>query len=416
MFGTLVCKGQPVGPGDLLPDITLKNIFNDSKGSIRLSDLKGKLVIFDFWSIHCGGCIASFARLDSLQKKFHDRMQILFINEESKEETSNFFAQRKKLCLPGAPFITADSFLNKLFPHQGVPYSVWIDSTGKFLYSTQGYNTADWSVSKYFAGGKPNVTAVPKKEYIHGFIAEKWQSSTLYGSYITRYIPGINLETSDDIKGCLQLIRSNASVIELYKTAFSEYTRYDFDRPGRLQLNLKNTFPYVRPNSSDANFNYWLEHYCYNYHLLWPEQKKEQFYKTMQLDLRRYFGLAGKVASKKVNCLSLVRTTKQDRLKTKGGKPFINLYVVTDEIYPGPIRKVVNQPFKKFAERLEVVTEFIFKKPFIDETDYHGNIDFEIDGELWDNITLPKLKEYLKKYGLDLIEKPCVLPVLLISE
>jgi hypothetical protein len=137
----------------------------------------------------------------------------------------------------------------------------------------------------------------------------------------------------------------------------------------------------------------------------------------MQSDLERYFGLHGEVVQKTVNCLTLVRTTKEDKLKTKGGAPFINFYVVSDEmVYPGRVRRVVNQPFEVFAGRLETLVEYIYKKPFIDQTNYKGNIDFEIDGKLWDNITLQQLKQYLRKYGLDLIEKPCTLPVLVISE
>jgi thiol-disulfide isomerase/thioredoxin len=371
----------------------------------------------DFWSIHCGGCIASFARLDSLQKKFADKMQLLFVNEESKQETSEFFARRRKLCLPHAPFVTTDSLLNGMFPHQGVPYSVWIDTSGRVIYTTQGYNTADWSVSKYLAGDKPGVTAVAPKKYVPSFIGEEWKKSMTYYSYITHVIPGILLEANEDIPGYLQLSDRYTSAVQLLKEAYAEQSKYNFDRPGRLELRIKNLFPYVRPDLSDSNYNFWLQNYCYNYHLFWPEEKKDEFYKVMQSDLEKYFGLHGEVVQKTVNCLTLVRTTKEDKLKTKGGTPFINFYVVSDEmVYPGRVRRVVNQPFEVFAGRLETLAEYIYKKPFVDQTNYKGNIDFEIDGRLWDSITLPQLKQYLRKYGLDLIEKPCLLPVLVISE
>jgi thiol-disulfide isomerase/thioredoxin len=51
---------QPLAVGDSIPyDLVLKNVYNYQGSSIRLSDLKGKLVILDFWNTGCAGCITS---------------------------------------------------------------------------------------------------------------------------------------------------------------------------------------------------------------------------------------------------------------------------------------------------------------------------------------------------------------------
>jgi thiol-disulfide isomerase/thioredoxin len=34
----------------------------------------GKLMILDFWATWCGACISKFPKLDSLQKKYADKL------------------------------------------------------------------------------------------------------------------------------------------------------------------------------------------------------------------------------------------------------------------------------------------------------------------------------------------------------
>jgi len=52
--------------GDTVPDITIANVYNYRSSTIRLSDLKGKLVILDFWSTWCTNlycCIPGIAKV-----------------------------------------------------------------------------------------------------------------------------------------------------------------------------------------------------------------------------------------------------------------------------------------------------------------------------------------------------------------
>src|SRR6185312_10987349 len=68
---------KPLSIGDTVPDITLTNVYNYPSSTIKLSDLKGKLVILDFWSTWCGSCIEAMPESEKLQNGFGNKIQII---------------------------------------------------------------------------------------------------------------------------------------------------------------------------------------------------------------------------------------------------------------------------------------------------------------------------------------------------
>ena len=122
------CTGQGLKVGDVLPVTKFENVLNVAGNSLDLGKTRSILTILEFWETNCSGCFKGFSKIDSLQGKFRGEVQFIMVNQRSMDSTERFFQKRSKLKKPDVPFVTADIELNILFPHNGVPYCVWLDS------------------------------------------------------------------------------------------------------------------------------------------------------------------------------------------------------------------------------------------------------------------------------------------------
>lgn len=130
---------QPLTVGDRLPDLPVKNIINYEDCAVSLSSFGNKILILDFWNIHCTSCIRMFPLEDSLQAMFPNDVQFILITRDSKERVSGFLSKynsshKKPLALP---VVFDDSAFRKLFRFFYIPHYVWIAPNGTILAQTE---------------------------------------------------------------------------------------------------------------------------------------------------------------------------------------------------------------------------------------------------------------------------------------
>ncbi|MEO9070120.1 MAG: TlpA disulfide reductase family protein, partial [Ginsengibacter sp.] len=133
-----VSAGQKIKPltiGDTVPDITISNVYNYPSSTIRFSDLKGKLVILDFWATWCGSCIETFPEMAKLKKEFGDKIQIVMVNgyyPDTIQKVKAFFKKREERTGLSfqLTFALQDSILRDMFPYKQIPHDVWINKKG----------------------------------------------------------------------------------------------------------------------------------------------------------------------------------------------------------------------------------------------------------------------------------------------
>src|SRR5688572_4981468 len=82
---------KPLSIGDTMPNLLIENISNYKSNKVHFEEFKGKLVIIDFWFGACPKCILAFPKLEELQKKFKDKIQVIMVNFETQQKIDETF-------------------------------------------------------------------------------------------------------------------------------------------------------------------------------------------------------------------------------------------------------------------------------------------------------------------------------------
>lgn len=408
---------RPLDIGDKVPDIEIENVINYSKNRFDLNEFGDKNIILDFWGPSCLDCLRSFSKLDSLQKEFSNELQIIMVNIESSDSTTRFFKKKKKLQQPAIPFATTDILLNQLFPHTGVPFVVWIDKNRAIRYITNGKYVGKENIEKFIAGRTLSLPRAAEHIYTQTLFDDKWSNRIQTYSYIAKCDGLLHAIGSADAKRKQVIATGCVSISRLYQIAIDGVTnsRYELYRPGRIIVETKDSIRHFKP--TNQSFKEWRELYAYDYQSYCNIEDTSRRYIKMKNELDGYFGIEASIEKRPVKCLTLVRTSEEDKLVSKGGKPADNFYTTgLRAIKIDSIRYIRNKPFHEFSSRLGGLIEYNYKKPFADMAGYTGNIDILFNGKTLDEFDPDEIKRELKKYNLDLVEREIFMDVLVLKD
>src|SRR6266481_1352867 len=118
--------------GHPAPDFELKVLGSRGK-TMKLSDLKGKAVLIDFWATYCGPCKVEMPWIAGLQKKYGpEGFQAIGISmDDAGEKTVSEFA--KKLGVNYPILIGTEKVADLYGGLEGLPVSFFVDRTGKVV-------------------------------------------------------------------------------------------------------------------------------------------------------------------------------------------------------------------------------------------------------------------------------------------
>jgi peroxiredoxin len=125
-----------LAPGIKAPAFTLSLYKDGSK--LSLNDLKGQVVLIDFWIKNCGPCIQSVPHLNQLQKKFKEKpFTLLSVNLYDSKEAVRWFCDKHSTAYT---VLLNGKAVAEQYGVTGFPCFFVIDKTGIIIHAQTGYD------------------------------------------------------------------------------------------------------------------------------------------------------------------------------------------------------------------------------------------------------------------------------------
>lgn len=123
-----------IAPGKVAPDFEEMKL--DGKTTMKLSDLRGKIVLLDFWASWCGPCRKENPNVVRLYEKYkNDGFTVMSVSLDKDKNAWEAAIQKDNLTWPNhvSDLKQWQSKVGQLYQVKGIPFTALLDKEGKII-------------------------------------------------------------------------------------------------------------------------------------------------------------------------------------------------------------------------------------------------------------------------------------------
>lgn len=325
---------KPLTIGDTVPDITITNVYNYPASTIKLANLKNKLVILDFMNTYCVSCISVLPKFDSLQHHYADKLQIFIVTSEDDGRVEQFLKTNPVLKNVSIPVVAGDTILKTLFPYYYVSHEAWIHK-GVVTAITASEYVTEQNIAQVLSGEAPGWKVkkdIGDYDYMASFMVlnapaadYSVNANGVFQSALIPYLNGVAtrfIRQTDSLNKVIKIKAVNYSIAGLYRRILTDGIRFpvshiflDTDDPDFFVYRNKNIYRTV-----------WQEKNTYCYEATFPMTSSEEIIRQkVVLDLDTYLGVKGSLENRKTACFMLKWDTAPVSQKNNARKDYATL-------------------------------------------------------------------------------------------
>ena len=175
-----------------VPAFTVTDI--DGK-TVSLADLKGKVLLVNFWATWCPPCRAEIPDLVKLQDKYRDKLVVLGISEDEVEPAQvKAFATQQKM---NYPIVMANAELRQIFKGvAALPTTFVLDTEGTIQMRHVGMLDPERTEieTRYLSGGLVNAKVERVEDETKALLTKAAQAKEIPGVDLTKLTPAQRTE------------------------------------------------------------------------------------------------------------------------------------------------------------------------------------------------------------------------------
>jgi thiol-disulfide isomerase/thioredoxin len=117
------------------PDFTLKN---RAGGNVRLADLRGEVVMINFWASWCGPCRQEMPLIEDIYKRYKDLgFTVLGVNVDNDPKLADKLLKDITVSFP--VLLDSENKLSEIYKVDAMPSTVMVDRNGNMRFLHRGY-------------------------------------------------------------------------------------------------------------------------------------------------------------------------------------------------------------------------------------------------------------------------------------